>query len=104
MVLFVKGAGCIALESSAYHKVTDISKSSKCERSDIPGCCCSHAHAFFFFFFKVWDNSYFLSGFDWLSEEAVSYKLPSHSASALSLAEGQVSTEEEKFWRVLLNP
>lgn len=80
VVLLVKGAGCIALVSSAYHKRADIPKPNKCEQSDIPGCR-SHERALFsslfFFFFKVWDNSYFLSGFDWLSEEAVSYKLPS---------------------------
>lgn len=58
MVLLVKGAGYVASESSAYHKVTDISKSSQRERSDIPGCCCSHAHAFFFFFLLA----FFLEG------------------------------------------
>lgn len=31
----------------------------------------------FFFSFQLWDNSYFLSPFDWLPKEAVSYKLRS---------------------------
>lgn len=51
----------------------------------------------------MWDNSYSLSGFDWLSKEAVSYKLPSLLCFCLlPPAETQVSTGEGKFHFLIL--
>lgn len=64
----------------AYPKLPGISKSSRREQwNPWRLLLLSHTLFFlgFFFFLKVWDNSYSLPGFDWLSKEAVSYKLPS---------------------------
>lgn len=106
MVLLVKGAGYVASESSAYHKVTDISKSSQCERSDMPGCCCSRARFFFFtclFFGRCGTTPTFCQVLIGFQKRQCPINCHLHFASALLPAEGQVSTEEEKFQHVLLN-